>query len=217
MAVITAQNIADKAKLILQDQTSIRWTEAELLGWINSAQREIMIYKPNSNPVVANMTPSAGTKQTIPSSGLQLLDVTRNATGGAVTNIDRKILDVTIPDWHTQTAGAAKHYVYDERFPTVFYLYPKQVGTESVEIVYSALPSDLTVMGSTIFNDIYETPILDYVLYRAYSKDNEFTANAQQSIAHYQAFIAALTGKTQAEVGLAPEQRFGTPKVAARA
>lgn len=210
---ITAQNIADKAELLLQDQTNIRWTEAELLGWINSGQREIMIYKPNANPVTGTVTTVAGTKQELPTGGLQVLDVTRTVGGNAVTNIDRNILDVTLPDWHTQTAAAAKHYVFDPRNPKIFYLYPPSAGSVEIEVCYSSVPADVASMAGNIFNDLYETVLLDYVLYRAYSKDAEHTANQARATQHYQAFIAALQGKTGAEAGLAPKAQFSTPVV----
>lgn len=218
---ISGENINTKATLLLQDGTNIRWTKSELAGWINSAQREILIFKPNANPVTEAMVTVAGTKQTLPTGGIQLLEVIRNmGTGGttpgnAVTNIHRKILDVTIPGWHADTASAVtKHACFDERVPTVFYVYPPQPSSNMgyLEICYSKLPTDLTVSNDTIsgniFNDLYETVILDYVLYRAYSKDAEHTANANRAASHYQAFVQALTGKTQAEAGLAPAQMF---------
>lgn len=207
---ITAQNIADKAALLLQDQTNIRWTEPELLGWINSGQREIMIYKPNANPVTGTVTTVAGTKQQLPSGGVQVLDVIRTINGSAVTNVDRNILDTTIPDWHTQTAAAAKHYMFDPRNPKVFYLYPPSVGSVAMEVCYSSVPADVATISDSIFNDLYETVLLDYVLYRAYSKDTEHTANQALVTQHYQAFIAALQSKTGAEVGLAPKRKFAS-------
>lgn len=221
---ITGENINEKAKVLLQDGTNIRWTKSEMLGWINSAQREVLIYKPNANPVIGTITAVAGSKQSLIAGAIQLLEITRNmgvggATAGkAITNIDRNILDTTIPGWHAVTPVAATagvdHYVFDPRFPTIFYVYPPIAATATFEGVWSALPTDLTgndtaIVGN-IFNDLYETIILDYVLYRAYSKDSEFTGNANRAAAHYQAFIAALTGKTNAEKVLAPDQSFAT-------
>jgi hypothetical protein len=41
--------------------------------------------------------------------------------------------------------------------------------------------------------------MLDYMLYRAYSKDAEYAANAQRAVAHFQAFQNALGVKSQTE------------------
>lgn len=53
-------------------------------------------------------------------------------------------------------------------------------------------------------DDIYANAILDYVLYRAYSKDAEYAANASRAALHYQAFTAALGAKTQVDAGNDP-------------
>ncbi len=205
---ITAQNIADKAELLLQDETNIRWTEAELLGWINSGQREIALYKPNAFTVVSTLTTVKGSKQDLPAGSIQLFDVIRTIGGNAITPVDRRILDVTIPGWHTQPDGPAKHYAFDLRNPTVFYLFPPSPGSQSIEASWASLPSILQTMADTIFDDLYETALIDYVLYRAYSKDAEHTANQQRAAQHQQAFITALQGKSSAEAGFAPSKMF---------
>jgi hypothetical protein len=220
MGTITGTNLADKAALLLQDTTNIRWTTAEILGWINSAQREIVLYKPNASVLNANAATLAGTKQTIPSPGLQLLDVVRNmgtgsVPGRAITAIKRDILDVAIPDWHA-AAGAAlsvKHFMFDARDPKTYYVYPPLTdATQKLEIVMSTTPVDLVSVSSVIaLDDIYETPIIDYILYRAYSKDSEHTANAQRALDHQKAFMQAVGGKAGAETAFAPKARFSTP------
>ncbi|MCK7581011.1 MAG: hypothetical protein MZV65_38935 [Chromatiales bacterium] len=53
-------------------------------------------------------------------------------------------------------------------------------------------------------DDIYANAILDYVLYRAYSKDAEYAANAQRAALHYQAFTNALGVKTQVDTNNDP-------------
>lgn len=205
---ITAQNIADKAELLLQDETNIRWTEAELLGWINSGQREIALYKPNVFIVVDVLTTVKGSRQDLPAGSIQLFDVIRTIGGGAITPVDRRVLDVTIPGWHSMPEAAAKHYACDLRNPTTFYLYPPAAAGVSIEASWSTIPASLISMDGTIHNDLYETVLIDYVLYRAYSKDAEHTANQQRAAQHQQAFVDALQGKTSAETGLAPSRMF---------
>ena len=43
--------------------------------------------------------------------------------------------------------------------------------------------------------------IVNYALYRCYSKDAEYAANAQLAAAYYQAFNAQMVGRTNAEMG----------------
>lgn len=210
---ITGQNIADKVEIILQDQTNIRWTEAELLGWINSGQHDILVYKPNANPMTTAIQCAAGTKQALPAGGTQFGKVTRNmgangtTPGDAITGVNMEVLDTMIPGWHsTAAAAASKHFCFDPRFPKVFYVYPPQTGY--VELFYFAIPADLSSMSSAIFDDLYETALIDYVLYRAYLKDSEFAGNAQRADYHFKAYVNALGGKTAGEKGLAPGVKF---------
>lgn len=219
---ITGQNISDKVELLLQDETNVRWTEPELLGWINSGQREIALAKPNALTSNTAMVLTAGsTKQTIPATGVQLLGVVRNmgptgsTPGRAITGIDRNVLDVTLPTWHSDAnaAGEVKHYMFDPRDPKTFYVYPKAPATALyVEVVMAINPTALASLASNIaFDDVYETPLIDYVLYRAFSKDSEHTANQQRAASHYQAFQNALGLKSRGEAGLAPDAMFASP------
>ena len=45
---------------------------------------------------------------------------------------------------------------------------------------------------------------MDYTLFRAYTKDAEFAANAQRANTHYQLFMVAITGKSQIDVISSP-------------
>lgn len=161
-------------------------------------------------------------------SPIQLLDVVRNMgstgteadAGTVVTGLDRKILDATLPGWHALPPGdEVKHFMADPRDPKTFYVYPMATADPAmyVEVVVSKSPvntlsDEATVLGTDDIDagidDIYESVLVDYVLYRAYSKDSEHTANANRSQWHYQAFQAALGVQIRNEVALAPHQRF---------
>ncbi len=210
MATITGTNIVSRAAIVLQDTTGVRWPQTEeLLLWLNDGQREVVLRKPDAYAQNTVVQLVVGTKQSIPATGIQLLDVIRNmGTGGAtpgraITRIDREILDEQRPDWHSETASAeTKHYMFDLRDPKHFYVYPPQHATAGqVEEVYSAAPTDLSVLGDTItLDDIYSGVLLDYILYRAYSKDADLSPSApQRAVAHYNSFLASLGAKGQIE------------------
>ena len=52
-------------------------------------------------------------------------------------------------------------------------------------------------------DDIYANALLDFILYRAYSKDAEFAANAVRSNAHLTAFGSSLGVKTKIDASSA--------------
>lgn len=207
MPTLTAGYTIDKAELILQDTTNVRWTVAELLGWFNDGQREIVILRPDANPQRTAFQTVAGTRQTIPASGYQAIKVVRNlgadgtTPGRAIRKVPMDQLDSTIPEWHSATAsGTTLHYMFDPAEPKVFYIYPQSAGAHRVELVYSAAPTDLTSVGDVqVLDDVYANPLLDYVLYRAYTKDNDTAGNANRALAHRQAFENTLGLKAQAD------------------
>ena len=214
MGTIIANSVIEKAQTILQDTTGVRWPVAdELLGWLNDGQREVVIFKPNSHVKNVAVRLAAGTKQSLPADGVQLIDVVRNmgtdgnTPGRAVRITMREVLDSQLPNWHTVTASTdSKHYVYSLLDPKNFYVYPPQPSGNQgyVEIVYASSPTNATLNGPITLDDIYQNVLVDYILYRAYSKDAEYAADQNRAAIHQNAYIAALTGKAKVEVGANP-------------
>ena len=160
---VTVQSVIDRVQTVLQDTTGVRWPVVdELVLWINDAQREIALLKPDASAVTNTITLVTGTKQSIPTSGNRLLRVVRNmsaASNGdgkrAIRLVDNRVLDSQTPDWHDPnvTGDAAhtnivKHYTYEESSPRNFYVYPGVSGNAYVEIVYSANPSTVAAGGN---------------------------------------------------------------------
>lgn len=222
MGTLTGANLISRIQDILQDTTSVRWSEAELLRYINDAQREVVNLRPDSSADHSNVQLATGTEQAIPDVALRLIKVVRNmsATGGSATGkrmirlVDVDILNAQEPDWHDPTVtGAAahgttpKHYIFDEDDPRKYYVYPGVSGNAYVEIVTARSPTDLSGTSSTIYiDDIFANALIDYVLFKCYLKDAEFAGNHQRSGNHYQLFISSLTGGAQAQFGLSPNQ-----------
>jgi hypothetical protein len=216
---ISAQSIIRRVVETMQDNTSVRWPVAELVRYLNDGQREVVLYRPDSMVTNATVALVAGAKQAVPTNGSKLIDVIRNTAGTkrSVRMTVRNILDTQSPNWYN-LAGVTEilHYMYDARDPKVFYVYPPAASTgASVEIVYSAYPTDITepadgalysaVTGNISLPDIYGNVLADYILYRAYTKDSEYAGNAQRAQAHYGAFQAALTTEMAGTTGVAPK------------
>lgn len=214
MGTIIARSVIEKAQIILQDTTGVRWpSDTELLGWLNDGQREIMVFKPNANVKNIAVKLGKGTKQTLPVDGVQLIDVVRNmgtdgvTPGRSIRIVMREVLDAQVPGWHTSTASSeVKHYTYAFLDPKTFYVFPPQPPTDQgfAELVYGATPADATINGAISMDDIYQNVLMDYILYRAYSKDTEYAADQNRAAAHQSAYLSALTGKSKMELGANP-------------
>ena len=180
MATVKVIDLIDRAEEILQDTTNVRWSQQTLLNYLNDAQREIVLYRPDANPVNATFTLTANSaKQTLPSAGLRLLSIYKNVSPNTkpITNIERRVLDDQIEDWHGTTGTGVQHYVYDPLDPKIFYVYPHTTASDAtISIVYSSAPTDITISNFTnattviSLDDVYANAILDYMLYRAYQK-----------------------------------------------
>ena len=209
---VLVQDVINRAQTVLQDTTGVRWpVVSELVLWVNDAQREIALLKPDASATNATITLVTGTKQSIPVAGNRLLKVVRNmssASSGtgkrAVRLVDREVLDAQTPDWHDPTVSGdaahtaiVKHYIYDEANPRNFYVYPGVAGNAYLEIIYSSNPAVVTQSSNLSIPDIFANAIMNYVLYMAYMKDAEFAGNAQRASSHFQLFTASVTGKGQ--------------------
>lgn len=297
---LNAQATVRRAVEILQDTTSIRWPLNEITRWLNDGQREIVLYRPDAMVTNGALALTSGSKQSIAAmtpAGAKLIEVVRNSAAPkrAIRDVNREVLDNSSPGWHN-LAGVTEilHYMFDERDPRTFYVYPPSSGASSIDVVYSALPTDIVepslganlptasgadlnaaftgvianptgiltvsavtagvvavgqllaggttpagttitglisgtggagtyqssittavastsmtagsavVLGTLAVPDIFANALLDYMLYRAYSKDSEYAGNAQRAMNHQAAFASTLGVEIKATVAVSP-------------
>jgi hypothetical protein len=225
MGTIVASTIIDKAATQLLDQGNTRWTRAELLGWLNDGQRQITLMSPQTSNKVSTIKLVAGTRQNIPADGWSLLDVFRYMgtdglkPGRAVRLISRELIDAYNPDWHSASrTNAPQNFLFDDQDQTAFYVYPPNTGNGYVQINYAPVPADLPNEAAAIaINDIYQTTLLDYVLYRANSKDAEYAPGIALASGYLTTFMGALQTRDKNDrenspnLGLRPQQTPAEP------
>ena len=190
----TVGSVITKVRAVLQDTTSVRWPDSELIEWINDAQHEIALIKPDATAVNESIPLVGGTKQSVPSNALRLLRVGRNmqdagvgSGGRAIRLVDREILDAQDLNWHDPlTTGMSafdtvvKHYMYDEQDLCTFTFTPASTGRSACPHDRNRVPAEPKKVDS--LNDVLSVPdlyinvALNYVLYMAYMKDAEAQA-----------------------------------------
>jgi hypothetical protein len=214
MATIQVIDLIDRAEEILQDTTNVRWSQQTLLNYLNDAQREIVLFRPDANPTNESFTLAQSSKQTLPSTALRLLSIYKNLSPntGAITQIQRRVLDDQVDDWYASTGTKVEHYVYDPLDPKIFYVYPyPSASGQTIEMVYSSAPADITISNfltstdTITLDDIYGNAILDYMLYRSYQKDAEYAGDLERSAYFYRSFQNALGIKNQVDAGSTPQ------------
>lgn len=219
MAVTTVGTIINNAKLVLQEVTAAgtRWTNEELIGWLNEGYQAVVQIKPDASSINASLNLETGTRQQIPSDGLRLINVVRNTAPASdklgILVTTRRALDTTRRSWHADDKSVnIEQFVFDEQDPTHFYVYPPADSGAEVEIIYSSVPEphDITLGLDSLkadkikLNDSYAPVLTDYILYRAYSKDAEHAANLNRAQMHMQAYMGALGQKVEVSRMISP-------------
>jgi hypothetical protein len=220
--------VLTKVGVLLQDPSYIRWTLSELLGWVNDAQREVVLYKPEACVITAVVPFVAGTTRqqltgavrpvgsSVTYNAARLVEVIRNhgyatgvtnTPGRSISFVDRAVMDAQNPEWHTDPAGVrgVRHYMHDPRDPMTFFIWPKQTYNPNLEICFSYLPESVTSANQSLsVSDQFANAVVDYILFRCYSKNAEYAGDANLAIAHYQAFANAMGIKGKVDAETAP-------------
>lgn len=204
-----ASRVIGQARILLKDADAVRWTDAELLGWLNGAQLQIVAVRPDAKATKADLTLEEGVEQRIPAGGTRLLDVIRNVGGRAITLINRDQLNEFDPDWYiADPTDQQKHYTFDASDPKSFEVYPPATAGNKVRILYAAVPTDCPTLDNDIDLDpIYEGPLIDWVCYRAWIKDGDNSTDAPRAANALATFMQALTGKTQSDQASTPARK----------
>jgi hypothetical protein len=221
----TAKTILENAAIILSDAGGTRWPWTELLGWLSAALREIAIIKPSATADVIEVQMQPGTRQRVPAGYHQMLDATRNlltsqsspggrSGGQAITTVTRDEVDAAIPGWHNPAvlpyAKAVHHVVDADADPMTFYVVPGNDGTGLIEITASVMPAALPIPANpdliesyaniaVPMPNAYEEAVLNFVIYRALSKDSMVAGAAARAQAHLSLFQQTLGIKQDRE------------------
>ena len=228
----------ERAAIVLSDAAFDRWTLPELATWINEGRKRIILAKPSAHSETVELSLATGTHQTVSQSALatgntplRIIDVTRNRTnkangsqGRIITAVSRNALDAEEPNWHDKSyvrfRTEVRHIVFDEDNPLEYFCYPGNDGTGAIEAVMSTLPPDIVASGDVNtpasyateldLQEVYDGVVLDYVLHRAFLKD-DLAGNPVRAMQHLQMFAAAIDLKIRIEGATTPNRKRTEP------
>jgi len=217
---VVGTDVTNRVTEVLNDG-AVTWTAAQLLTWLNEARRAVCIVRPDASMTTGSVQLTASeTKQSAPSSTVRIKDITRNlgsngtTPGRRITLISRQELDEYVPNWHTSAASTTiKHWVYSKDNPLIFYNYPRTHATTAVyvEMVRFTNPTDLTQLGDNIvLNDKYQPALIEWCLYRSFSRSAESAINQAKTDRHLQAFFGLLGAQKDAEGRVVAKAREGS-------
>jgi hypothetical protein len=215
MNTVRVLDVINAAKKIHNDVLKVRWPDQELLDWYNDAMLEIINKRPDLLVKTDAFSCQLGTLQALPGEALRFIRVIRNnlVSKRAISAMDMDTMDHVLPDWHDESSptDAAEHFLYDNKDPKHFYLYPAVKAAHSVILSYTYAPAKVALANFTDdatlieISDPYKSPLIDWVLYRAFSKDLEFAGNRSRADKHYAAFYQGLGVKLDGDMGISTD------------
>lgn len=206
--MIDVTELTERISDQLLDKDFVRWSNEEIIRWINDAASEIVIRRPPAGTKTETLVLEEGARQELPDAAFQLIDVVRNISAQTkypIQRVSRHELESHASTWYDdEHADHVQNYSYDDRQPKVFYVWPQVTAGTEVEVVYTRPPA--TITADTDQLDIgkeYMGPIVSYVLYRCFSKDAE-NNDINLATAHYTAFNESLGANTAMQLTVSP-------------
>lgn len=221
----TAQQILDiVSDQVLNDTANTRWPQAELLEWLHEGQRVIVSLVSDAKIARGLVTLQAGSRQDLetlvtsaPLSGdsaFRLIDIVRaydsNATtSGTIRRCQKAYVNVVQRKFYTETSTTlVRDWFYDDSNPLEFEVYPPADGTDAqVEVVYNPVPTDVLIGANVDIAEHYYNALIDYIAYRAFSKDTEdVSPDLGRAQAYYTNFSVAMGLKDIGDVDHEPRK-----------
>lgn len=136
----------------LNDPSSLYWTQAELISYVNQFCQFAPGLKPDLTATRAIVSLVAGSYQALPADGFQFLDAYFNGAGQSV--FIRQLDEYKHAHFSNAASAAQVANVTvvcaDPRDPKRFFTFPPSTGSDStLEILYAQMPTVFTTAGAT--------------------------------------------------------------------
>ena len=198
------------------DPDFVRTTTDRWLEFLNAAERQIVLVRPDAYAKFESIRLVAGAKQEIPAGGLRFLDAVRNMgddglTPGEVVTITSRDPMAAKRSWASGTGSTVIRSVsFDARFPKTFWTYPPVDASTPVylEVGYSLIPPALEDIENDEINldAVYYNPIRQWMLHRHYAVNTQSQVARARAGDYEKSFYQSLGIKLQMDVFVSPNQ-----------
>lgn len=191
---MTPANVITEARKLLQDtQQPNRYSDADMVGYVNQVLRRMVVFRPDLFTVITSIPLTANTViQSLPSDAHRLVEVYYINDYNAVTEVEREVLERAYPLWVSDPAGIPLNYIRHPRNATQFFLYPRPVSSLTATAEYIAIPSTYTLYDQIAnLKDAYLGTVVDGVVWLASSIDDEHVSSGRAKL-FYDAFVQSL-------------------------
>ncbi len=179
-----ADVIVEVRKLIQDTLAPYRYSDTDLLGYINQVLKRVALFRPDLFGTITTVSTTANTPiQTLPSDAIRLIDIFQVVNGDAVTEVDRETLSRTLPGWMAEAAGTPVNFMRHVKNPEQYFLYPKPTSGVQLLVEYAKSPVTYTIAQTiTELSDAYLPLVVDGTVWLAESIDSEYVTNGRAAL-----------------------------------
>lgn len=212
----TLKSVLEKVVGTLENDGLDTWTLQDLVRYANDGALDMLVKRPDLFNLDIDHPLVAGVKQTLPELGTKLIGITHNTVGDQlpVSLIQRTLLDAQMPGWRRELPTIEiQHFMYDERQPKVFEVYPPAKLGARLQIEFAAIPVDMPIPAegtqlAAIAGDInvpepQSIALQHYITARCYAEGSE-AGNLGHAQAFFSLYASDLGVEIQATKAVAP-------------
>lgn len=203
--------IVEARRLIQDNNTPQRYSDAVLLGFANQTLKRMAVLRPDLFAYIGEIPCAAGqVLQSPPIDSIRVMEIFQVKDGAGVIEVDRTTLDQTYPGWMNDPAGPTVNWMRHVRNPNKFFIYPKAPADQILIGEYSQTPPTYTGSQTVaLLPDAFFPVVVDGTVFLAESVDNEHV-NSNRAQLFQQSFTQALGVSAQAR-SLTDTEEAGIP------
>ena len=192
---MTPADVITEVRRLVQDQvTPYRYSDAVLLGYVNQTMKRMAILRPDLfTDIVDIPTTASSAVQGLPADAIRLVDIFQVKGGNAITEVDRETMNRNYPGWMNEAAGTPVNFMRHVKNPDRYFLYPRPAAGIVLVGEYAKSPIDYTISTTIdVISDTYFPVIVDGTVYLAESIDDEHIQSGRAKL-FYESFVNQLS------------------------
>lgn len=194
---MTPGDIIPDVKRIIQDNPLMRTADAHiaatLLEFVNLTLQRIVSFRPDEFAYIdtALATTQDSVFQSLPATGVRIMEIFSVTGGNVVQEVDRDTLDRVYPGWQAEASGTPVNWCRHPRNPRRYFLYPKPTSGITLNAEYVKAPSTLALGDTiTLLPDSFRPIIIDGTAYQAEAVFNG--TNSDRAKLFFDSFMSGL-------------------------
>ena len=174
-------------------QTPYRYSDTDLLGYVNQALRRMVVFRPTlfSTTTTVPLTANSVIQQ-LPVDAHRLVQIFYITNYNSVNEVQREVLERGYPQWVSDPAGIPLNFIRHPRNATQFFLYPRPIANLTAVVEYVAEPATYALNDTILhLKDTYLGVVVDGVVWLGSSIDDEHV-NSNRAKLFLDSFTQAL-------------------------